>query len=291
MRESERKHPLRPREERLFSLLACPRCGTSPQPHHDLCPGCGRTLIDRSGGLDLLDDDSRSEADRFAVEYRALRIREGWADSSGREDPEGGLHQLWKGRLESVSKAAAVLAREWTSGTRPVVADVGSGGGWAARLFNSADVIAFDLLDVSASASALTVRANMRKLPLRDATVDAVLYAASLHYAPVAEVIAEAARVLRPLGLMVAVDSPIYGGTRSQMRAVARTAAYYAGAGYPELSDHYHPINVAELRSALADSGFEIEQLNVRGTARRMWRRLAHEAPTSLMVARRVALR
>ena len=105
-------------------------------------------MIGQGGGLDLLDDDSRPDADRFAVEYRALRIREGWADASGRENPEGGQHQLWKGRLESVSEAAVVLAREWTGRARPVVADVGSGGGWAARLLASADVIAMARLIV-----------------------------------------------------------------------------------------------------------------------------------------------
>jgi SAM-dependent methyltransferase len=289
VRESERKHPLRPRDvvERLYGLLTCPICGTSPQPHHELCPGCGRTLINAGGGLDLLDDDSRSEADHFAVQYRALRMREGWADSSGHEDPVGGLHQLWDGRLESVANAAAVLARQWTSGTRPVVADVGSGGGWAARLLAPADVIAFDLL-ATRQPAALMVRADMRKLPLRDATVDAVLYAASLHYAPVGEAIAEAARVLRPRCLMVAVDSPIYGNARLQARAVQRTAAYYSGAGYPGLSRHYHPINAGELRSVLIDSGFEIERLSVQGPAWHAWRRLAQKAPASFVVARRL---
>jgi SAM-dependent methyltransferase len=273
--------------QRLYDLLTCPRCATSPEPHQELCPGCGRTVINANGSLDLLDDDSRSEAGDFAAQYRALRIREGWADSTGREDPEGGQEQQWKGRLESVSQAAAVLEREWTSGMRPVVADVGSGGGWAARLLTSADVIAFDLLDVSGSPAALTVRANMRRLPLRDSAVDAILYAASLHYSPVAEAVREAGRVLRPGGMMVAVDSPIYGDARAQERAAARTAAYYAGAGYPGLSDHYHPINVAELRLALVESGFEIEQLNVPRPKRWPWRFVAPKARASRVVARR----
>lgn len=278
-------------DERLYGLLTCPRCGTSPRPNSELCPGCGRTAIGSSGQLDLLDDDSRPKADRFAAQYRALRTREGWADSSGREDPEGGRKQLWKGRLESVSEAATILAREWTSRARPVVADIGSGGGWAARHLGDADVIAFDLLDVSAPPAALAVRADMRKLPLRSATVDAVLYAASLHYSPVADAVGEAARVVRPNGLMVAVDSPIYEDARAQAQAVARTAAYYSGAGYPGLSDHYYPINVVELRAVLIDSGFAIERLDIQGAASRVWLRLAHKAPTSLMVARRVALR
>lgn len=197
------------------------------------------------------------------------------------------MRRLWSGRLRSVTKAAALLAREWPAGSRPVVADIGSGGGWAARLIPSADVLAFDLLDVSPNAASLTIRADMRRLPVRSASLDAVLYAASLHYAPVDAAVSEAARVLRPGGLMVAVDSPIYKDAESQARAASRTAAYYSHAGHPALSDHYHPIDVQELRAALVDAGLEISQLNFSGGAAGRWHRLVHRTPFSIVVARR----
>ena len=251
--------------------------------------GCGRSIRAESGALDLLPDDLRSEADAFAAQYQALRRQEGWTLPGGREDPDGGMPRLWKGRLRSVSAAAAILAREWPAGSRPVVADIGSGGGWAARLIPFAEVLAFDLLDVRPNSASLTIRADMRKLPIRSATLDAALYAASLHYAPVDAVISEAARVLRPRGLMVAVDSPIYKHAESQARAASRTAAYYSHAGYPALSDHYHPIDARRLRVALADSGFEITHLSFQGTAAGMWRRLVRRAPFSIVVARRYA--
>jgi SAM-dependent methyltransferase len=274
---------------RLYELLMCPSCGASPDPVSERCTGCNRSVSARNGGLDLLDDDVRSAADTFAAQYLALRMREGWSGTSGREDPEDGPQRLWKGRLRSVSEAAARLAREWPAGSRPVVADLGSGGGWAARLLPSADVLAFDMLDVSPNAAALTIRADMRRLPVRRATLDAVLYAASLHYAPVEIAVSEAARVLRPGGLMVAVDSPIYKDAQSQARAVTRTAAHYSRAGYPGLSDHYHPIDAVALRSALDDSGFEIERLSIPGNISDRWRHLARRAPLSLVVARRLA--
>jgi SAM-dependent methyltransferase len=186
-----------------------------------------------------------------------------------------------------VTNAAALLAREWPAGSRPVVADIGSGGGWAARLIPSADVLAFDLLDVSPNSASLTIRADMRRLPVRSASLDAVLYAASLHYAPVDAAVSEAARVLRPGGLMVAVDSPIYKDAESQARAASRTAAHYSHAGHPALSDHYHPIDVQELRAALVDAGLEISQLNFSGGAAGRWHRLVHRTPFSIVVARR----
>jgi ubiquinone/menaquinone biosynthesis C-methylase UbiE len=135
----------------------------------------------------------------------------------------------------------------------------------------------------------LTIRADMRKLPVRDATLNAVLYAASIHYSPVDAAVSEAARVLRPRGLMVAVDSPIYKDAESQALAASRTAAYYSRAGYPALSDHYHPIDAQELRTALVDSGFEISQLSFQGGAAGRWQRLVHRAPFSIVVARRYA--
>src|SRR5713226_3256958 len=75
---------------RLFELLMCPRCGTAPDPGNARCPGCGRSVIAAGGGLDLLDDQGREEADRFAAQYTALRRKEGWIGPDGREDPEGG---------------------------------------------------------------------------------------------------------------------------------------------------------------------------------------------------------
>jgi SAM-dependent methyltransferase len=188
-----------------------------------------------------------------------------------------------------VSAAAAILAHERPPGSRPVVADIGSGGGWAARLIPFADVLAFDLLDISPDSASLTIRADMRRLPVHSATLDAVLYAASLHYSPVGSAVSEAARVLRPRGLMVAVDSPIYKDAESQARAASRTAAYYSRAGYPALSDRYHPIDAQKLRAALVDSGFEISGLSFQGSGAGRWHRLLHRAPFSIVVARRYA--
>ena len=273
----------------LYQLLACPRCGTSPAPGSDECPGCGRTVTAHNGGLDLLDDDLRSAADRFAAQYQMLRIREGWADSDGREDPEGG-RRPWKGRLDSMSDVADIFEREASREARPVIGDVGSGGGWAAHRIRAADVLAFDLLDVRPNpAAALTIRADMRSLPVRGAALDGVVYAASLHYVPLAEALAEAARVLRPHGLLVAVDSPIYEDARAQAGAMERTARYYAKAGYPDLAAHYHPIDARHLKSALADSGFDVERLAYHRSTSSHWRRFLPRAPSSVVVARRSA--
>jgi SAM-dependent methyltransferase len=144
-------------------------------------------------------------------------------------------------------------------------------------------VIAIDLLDTESRPGVLQVRADMRSLPLRDSTVDVAFCAASLHYAPVTDLVGEAARVLRRGGLLVSVDSPMYRDRHGQELAEARSAAYYAGAGFPELAAHYHPIDVAALRTALAAGGFEVEQLRAGRTARRWWERLGRPERSFLM--------
>lgn len=251
------------RTARLCALLRCPRCGTAPSPDGERCPGCGRPVAASGGGLDLLDPELAGEAGRFAERYPGLRAREGWVDAGGRENPDTGDPRLWRRRLGAAAAAAVLLDRELPAEPRPVVGDVGSGGGWAARLLPRADVIAFDLLDIPPDgAAALRVRGDMRRLPLRDAAVDALLYVAAIHHAPVAEAVAEAARVLRPGGLLVAVDSPVYRDAAAADRARRRSAAYYLAMGSPELAASYHPIDAGALRAALFAARLQVERLD-----------------------------
>jgi len=256
---------------------------TAPEPGVVLCKGCGRSIAAVGGGLDLLDDSGREAADRFAAQYTALRKREGWIGLDGQEDPEAGEPRLWRGRLESVARAANAVSSQSSGAQRPIVVDVGSGGGWAARYFRDADVIAIDLLDTKSRPGVLHVRADMRSLPLRDFAVDVAFYAASLHYAPITDSIVEAARVLRRGGLLIAVDSPMYRDHHRQELAEARSAAYYAHAGFPELAVHYHPIDVVALRAVLATGGFEVVQLQTGRTGRRWWEGLGRPERSFLM--------
>jgi len=242
-------------------------------------------VVAPGGGLDLLDDEARHAADRFASSYAALRKREGWIGPDGYEEPDRGDPRLWRARLEAMPKVVAALAGLRTVG-RPVALDVGSGGGWAARFLGGADVIAVDLLSIDAGDAGLRVRADMCSLPVSDHTVDCVLYIASLHYAPMDDAIREAARVLRPAGMLVALDSPIYRDRSARSRAWARSAAYYAGAGFPELAEHYHPIDMAALRAALAAQGLGVIRLEGGTGADRWWQRLSRRRRPSFLLAR-----
>lgn len=253
--------------DRRYAALACPACGASPEPDRESCPGCGRVLRGPSGGLDLLADDLRAEAYQFAAEYSDLRLREKWVERQRAS------------RERAVADASRALQE--TSGTRPLVLDVGSGGGWAAAVLAHADVIAIDLVEAGPG-PALSVRGDMRHLPVRDRTADGVLFAASMHYAPIAEVVTEAARVLRTGGLLIAVDSPVYLRAGEAARAAERSRDYYSAAGHPDLAGHYHPIDAAQLRSALIAAGFRLERMQVRSR----WR--LRTGPASLVLATRL---
>ena len=238
------------------------------------------------GALDLLDDGFRPAADAFAERYRALRLSEGWVDPTG-QAPDGGRPERW-GRLRSASRAAAILAHEWPHPAGRVVADIGSGTGWTHPLFAGFGVIAFDLLPTVPTGNALTVRADMRRLPLRDSTIDAAFFSASIHYVPLADAIGEAARVLRHDGLLLVIDSPIYRDDHSRAKAAGRSIAYYAAAGYPELATGYHPLSLKGLRSVAADSGFALFGLKTEGRAKAVWRRVVRRPPATLVVGRRI---
>jgi SAM-dependent methyltransferase len=223
--------------------------------------------------------------DEFAVQYRALRIREGWARPDGIEDPDGGDPRLWGGRIMSVANAAKVLSELKSGDRKPLIVDVGAGGAWATRMLSGATVLSVDLLTPPTRSNSF-VQADMRHLPLLDRSADGVLFAASLHYAPVQQVIAEVARVLRPGGLMVAVDSPIYADGKAQAAAAARSEAYYSKSGFPGLASSYHPINAIDLRAALHQAGFTVERWQGPPSwLDRLRRRFGHSY-TSMVVAR-----
>ena len=196
--------------------------------------------------------------DDFVAQYTALRAQEPWADRARAR------------RAQAVARALDMIRAQLGDGAR--IVDVG------AEANRGPGVIAIDL------GAGADVTGDMRHLPLRDASVDGVLYAASLHYAPVDAAIAEAARVLRQGGLLVALDSPIYEGAAAVDAARSRSAAYYARMGQAALAAHYHPIELAALRHALESNGLDA----VRLTTGSRWRRLLRRGPESFVLARKL---
>jgi len=86
--------------------------------------------------------------------------------------------------------------------TKPTVFVDGASGttglGIQERLRQQSDVVVKSIAEEkrkdAGAKHGLSVRGDMRRLPIRTATADGVLYAASLHYAPVESAVREAAR-------------------------------------------------------------------------------------------------
>jgi SAM-dependent methyltransferase len=260
-----------------WSILRCPTCGRAPGPLAGACAGCGRTVRAAGGAFDLLTDVEREAADAFAATYSKLRRSEGWASQDGVEGPGHGSDRLWRPRREAAQRAA-----RWIGGG--IVLDVGSGGAWLPGLLPAAEVIAVDLLEPpAASAARLRVRGDMRRLPIADAAVDACVYCASLHHAPLGCALEEAARVLRPGGLLLVLESPFYRDAATAAAARERSGAHYRKAGAAGLADAYHPIALDALVSALARAGLTVELLEQP----QAWRLPGRPPRFPLLVARR----
>ncbi len=92
---------------------------------------------------------------------------------------------------------------------------------------------------------------DIEALPLRAGSFDAVIAAATLHYAlDLFGALAEAARVLRRGGLLIIADSPVYADAVARDQAWQRTLAHYTAFGAPHLAARYHGLTRAELDGA-----------------------------------------
>ncbi|MBX6365018.1 MAG: methyltransferase domain-containing protein [Gemmatimonadetes bacterium] len=202
----------------LYRLVrtAAPVAAPSALPAADAATGAARRLRD------------------FARHYAAHRAAEGRG--------AGGLEELlalpylrtgpqaaqWAVRARTFDRfVAAVLAPTARAAGRPLrVLDLGAGNGWLARRVAELghEALALDIRDdavdgLGAAAGYLRERpgafgrvvASFDALPLRAGRWDLAVFNASLHYAlDLAVVLREAARVVRPGGRIVVLDSPFY---------------------------------------------------------------------------------
>jgi SAM-dependent methyltransferase len=199
---------------------------------------------------------------RFVEDYRKLRLAEGLASPDPQfthqlpfRDVTGRNTAIWRVRALHYAVIRGCLAL--LPGARRIL-DVGAGNGWLARrLAGRYEVTA---LDVDATDTGLgglhdqrvgRLRADLEALPVDDASFDVAIAAASLHYAPdLPRALAELARVLRPRGVLIVADSPLYADAFSRHRAWQRTLRYYTDAGVGHLAHRYRGLTRDELDGA-----------------------------------------
>lgn len=184
----------------------------------------------------------------FAAQYARHRAAEGrghaGADLAALPYLKTGpLARQWAVRACSYevlrSRVVAPFARRL--GRPLTVLDLGAGNGWLSHrlAMDGHDAIALDIredhVDGLGAAAALAARtggrmrlcaASFAAIPLPAASADLAVFNASLHYAlDLSAVLAEAARVTRPGGLLAIVDSPFYRREADGLAMVAEKRA------------------------------------------------------------------
>ncbi len=207
----------------------------------------------RDGIPRLVLPDARERVARFLEPYLAVRHGERWTDDDARlllALPYGdstGRHD-WMWRVRARGFEALVRAIRSRLGARRLrVCERGAGVAWLSYRLALAghDVLATDLNTDSrdglgaarhyldAGAEIVRAEAEAGRLPLRDASVDLVVDAATFHYAvgrdAQAASIREAARVLAAGGMLAILDSPVYSSREAGERMLAEWRASRTG--------------------------------------------------------------
>jgi SAM-dependent methyltransferase len=191
------------------------------------CRRCGTRFEERGGIYRFLSSRRTAAADPFQRQYRAVREREGYRSSAAeyyrrlpevaRGDPRAAE---WRIRRESFTNLQwhAMPAKSDNGGR---VLDLGAGNGWLSHRLASAGhgVAAVDRLDDEADGLGAcrhyphfaAVQADFDALPFEPSQFDLVVFNGSLHYsADPTATLAEARRMLAPLGAIAVMDSPMF---------------------------------------------------------------------------------
>ena len=229
--------------------LICPHCKgelTLEAPDQLRCEKDALIFRQVDGVWRFLLPERESHYARFITDYERVRRFEGRFSAEPSyyralpfQDLSGRFSKDWKIRAASYRALVKMLPAKST------VFDLGAGNGWLSNRLALAGhaVCAVDLL-VNAEDGLgawkhyetvfTPIQAEFTTLPIPDGSVDVVIFNASLHYAESYEqTLAESLRVLRPEGMLVVMDSPVYKDEYSGMMMLAeRKANFLAQYGF-----------------------------------------------------------
>jgi SAM-dependent methyltransferase len=219
------------------------------------CPADGHRYGRINGIWRFLPPDRAAYFSRFMEEYETVRKAEG----RGSEDPSyyralpfqdltGRYSDNWRIRAASfrVFEERVLRPAEGRAGGPMDIVDLGAGCGWLSHrlALRGHNPVAVDLsTGVSDGLGAhvhfevpfTCVQSEFAHLPFAGGQADLAVYNASFHYSTdYSASLAEALRVLRPVGSVVILDSPVYGDRRSGEQMVReREALFLKEYGFP----------------------------------------------------------
>jgi SAM-dependent methyltransferase len=218
--------------------FVCPRCRApvlTLSGDHAACAACGNGYDRRDGVWDLLPPDRAAHFAAFLRSYTRIRTAEGRASV----DPavycrlpdccsDGPLARQWAIRRRSFRALLTLLDETLAPGAK--VLDLGAGTGWLSHRLHGAGYApcAVDLSrdggDGLGAARHFAgdwprLVAEFDYLPIHAEQADAAIFNASFHYSTDYETtLHEAKRVVRPGGVIVILDSPVYRDAESGRR-------------------------------------------------------------------------
>ncbi len=285
----------------------CPMCGSKAftAGNDVLCPAEGRRLTGSEGVLPLMRAERVAAKTPFLDAYRRIRRIEGWGGAVDyyRGLPfasEGQNRAVWKIRARSYRGALRAIARrfpevkqadEWDKLALRIL-EVGAGNGWFSWRMAQAGhyVLATDIsLDDEDGLGAVSryarpevahgdrltrALAEMEDLPLEDAQFDLVVANGSLHYAGrIRDAVSEAHRVLRPRGLFLVLDSPVYDEAEPGREMVRRRQEHHRQLGISDSASTEGFLVKGDFLALSAGFGFQVTiEYPSEGVSRRLRR-------------------
>lgn len=220
----------------------CPACGNVELDECGRCPACDACYASDSGVLQLLKAERRRELAPFLAGYSRIRAAEGRGSAASSyytelpQCPAGHpLAHQWRIRARSYRRLSSLLSQELAIGA--LVLDLGAGCGWLSHKLAAQnlrpcaiDINTNDQDGLRASRHFATrfpcVEAEFDSLPMNAGIADAAIFNASLHYSTDLErTFREILRIVKPGGLIIVLDSPIYRDAASGRQMVVEQHA------------------------------------------------------------------